>query len=146
MKLTKNFSLDEMIRSTAAIRNGIDNTPTVKEIANLQRLCEHVLEPARELSGGKTIRISSGFRNPKVNKLIGGSPTSDHVNGNAADFTIDGMSVTEVVEMIAKSNIQFDQLIHEFDSWVHVSFNETNRREVLAAKKDGKKTVYEKYN
>jgi len=146
MNLSENFTLQEMTESDAAARLAIDNTPSVTQISNLQKLCVNTLEPIRSMTGGKSILISSGFRSSKLNKAIGGSETSDHCNGRAADFRVAGMTVTEVVESIAQSNIQFDQLIHEFDRWVHVSFRETdNRREVLRATKQGKKTVYEKY-
>lgn len=146
MNLTEHFTLAELTNSDTGTRAGIDNTPNVEQITNLQRLCRDTLEHVRTLSGNKTIRSSSGFRCPKLNKLIGGSPTSDHMNGNAVDFRIDGMSVTETVEMIMKSDIPFDQLIHEFDRWTHISNKGSdNRREVLRAIKQNGKTVYEKY-
>lgn len=147
MTLTINFTLDELTVSNESIRTGIDNRPSLEQTTNLQKLCVNVLEKVRELADGKPIHVSSGFRCAKVNKLIGGAPTSQHTEGKAADFTVKGQTVTETVDMIRKSDIEFDQLIHEFDRWIHVSFNEGhNRREVLRAKKDAnKKTIYEKY-
>lgn len=147
MNLSENFTLEEMTRSTTAKRKAIDNTPSVQQITNLQKLCVNVLERVRTLAGGKKVRSTSGFRCVKLNKLIGGAPTSQHTEGKADDFTIDDMTVTETVDMIRGSDIEFDQLIHEFDDWIHVSFNEgKNRREVLRAKKDANgKTFYEKY-
>ena len=77
MKLSKNFSLNEMTKSQTALRRGIDNEPTNDEIDNLRILCEYVLQPVRE-HFGKPVTINSGFRSKELNKAIGGSTTSDH--------------------------------------------------------------------
>lgn len=145
--LSENFTLQEMTRSSTAVRLSIDNRPDDQQMENLKRLCVETLEPVKTLAGGKRVRVSSGLRVKLLNQKIGGSKSSDHVNGNASDFTIEDMTVTEVVEMIMNSDIPFDQLIHEFDSWVHISNRGAgnNRRQVLRATKVNGKTVYEKY-
>ena len=87
----------------------------------------YVLQPLRDKIK-KPIIITSGFRCKEVNKLVGGAtdargnPTSQHCKGQAADFVISGMSVNSIIEFIKKSGIEYDQLINEYDRWVHVSF------------------------
>ncbi len=141
-KLTEHFNLDEMIRSSTAIRKGINNTPSDVIENNLKLLCEHVLEPVRA-AFGKTVRITSGYRSPKLNKSIGGSTTSQHCEGKAADFTVDGISNKVVCEWI-RDNLVFDQLIYEFGEagWVHCSYDNTPRQNVISAKKKSGKTIY----
>ncbi|NBB18567.1 DUF882 domain-containing protein [Runella sp. CRIBMP] len=141
MNLTPHFTLKEMTVSQTAIRMGIDNTPNTRQITNLTRLCENILEPLR-IMVGKPINVSSGFRNPTVNSLVGGSSSSQHMKGEAADFTIEGLTVQELFDLIRTSTLPYDQLIQEFDSWVHVSFGPRNRRQALIFTKDAKnKTV-----
>ena len=72
--------------------------------------------------------ISSGFRNPEVNKLVNGKPNSQHLEGKAADFTVKGESVAGIIFKIQTSNIEYDQLLNEYDKWVHISFNKGNNR------------------
>ncbi len=84
MQLTNNFSLSEMVKSETALRQNMDNTPGDAEIANLKVLCEKVLQPVRE-HYGKGVKVNSGFRHPNVNAAVGGSKTSDHCKGQAAD-------------------------------------------------------------
>lgn len=149
-KLSPNFTLRELTRSEAAERQGIDNTPSPTQIENLKALCVNVLEPLRAHLG-KPIAISSGYRGPEVNKLIGGSTTSQHSKGEAADFEVFGMSNHALARTILTLGIPFGQLILEFYSptdpsagWVHVSYSRgTNKGEVLTATRgpDGK-TVY----
>lgn len=142
--LSEHFSLPEFVVSQTAIRKGIDNTPPSQAIINLQQLCIHVLEPIRKELG--VVNVSSGYRCPKLNKAIGGAATSQHTEGKAADITISGKSVAEVFDHVRNSDIEFDQMINEFDgAWLHISFNlGNNRRECLLAKKIDGKTVYEK--
>jgi hypothetical protein len=135
-----------MSKSTTAIRLGIDNTPSDIVITNLLELCEHVLQPLRDHIG-ESIKISSGYRSPKLNKKIGGSATSQHCFGQAADISC-GERTAELFYYI-KNNLIFDQLIWEFgdDSnpdWVHVSYSSIkNRKQCLRAKKVKGKTIYE---
>ena len=91
MKLSNNFSLKEMTKSQTALRRGIDNEPGEEEQANLQQLCEQVLQKVRE-HFGKPVTVNSGYRSPELNKAIGGSTTSDHCKGMAADIEIPGVS------------------------------------------------------
>ena len=148
MKLTKNFSLNEMTKSQTALRRGIDNEPNNDEIDNLRILCEYVLQPVRE-HFDKPVTINSGFRSSELNKAIGGSGTSDHCKGMAADIEIAGIDNSVIAEWI-EENCDFDQLILEFytpgipdSGWVHVSYkSEGNRKSVLTAMKENGKTVY----
>lgn len=149
MKLSKNFSLGEMIQSQTAIRKNIDNNPNGDQILNLIDLCDNVLQPLRDAIG--PIRISSGFRSQKLNVAIGGAASSQHcaLNGAAADIDM-GEKNAEVFEWL-KSNVDFDQLIWEFGdqsnpSWVHVSYNEgKNRNQILKAIKENGRTKYLKF-
>jgi len=119
MKLSQNFTLEEMTRSQTAVRKNVLNAPDDEAIANLRRLCQ-VLEEIRALVG-KPIVITSGFRGEELNKAIGGARNSQHKDGCAADFRITGYTPDEVIRMILTAGIKFDQLIREFDSWVHIS-------------------------
>ena len=142
--LSEHFSLPEFVVSQTAIRKGIDNTPPSEAIINLQQLCIHVLEPIRESLG--VVHISSGYRCPELNEAIGGAKTSQHVEGKASDIVVNDIPVDVVFDYIKRSNIDFDQMINEFDgAWLHISYNSgKNRRECLLAKKIDGKTVYVK--
>ena len=148
MQLTENFSLNEMIKSETALRNGIDNTPSEEIVKNLRQLCERVLQPIRT-KYGKGVKVNSGYRSPNVNAAVGGSRTSDHCRGQAADIEIPGISNYELAKFIEK-NFEFTQLILEFytpgipdSGWVHVSYNPADlKRQSLTAMKEGGKTVY----
>lgn len=118
-KLSDHFTLEELTHSDIGIRHGIDNSPTGDIVVNLTRLAK-TLERVRLLFN-KPIRINSAFRNVEVNALVGSKPTSQHCIGCAADITIDGLTPDAIVKAISKSDIQYDQLIREFDSWVHIS-------------------------
>jgi zinc D-Ala-D-Ala carboxypeptidase len=145
MKLSAHFALGEFTRSESAKREGLDNTPTAEHLENLKTLCEKVLEPIRLKYG--SINISSGYRGKMLNHFIGGSVSSDHCVGRAADIDMDdsgtGVTNKEIFEYI-KNNLEFDQLINEFNySWVHVGYRQgANRKQVLNAVKEGGKTVY----
>jgi len=148
MKLTENFSLAEMTKSETALRQGLDNTPGDVEIANLQLLAEKVLQPVRN-NYGRGVKVNSGFRHPDVNAAVGGSRTSDHCKGQAADIEIPGVPNAELAEWI-QDNLEFRQLILEFytpgvpdSGWVHVSYVEgDNKKQVMTAMKENGKTVY----
>lgn len=152
MQLTKNFSVAELSRSEAATRLGVDNTPPPEAIENLRALCEKVLQPLREAMG-KPMRVNSGYRGPAANKAVGGSSTSQHCKGEAADIEFDGFDNKLLAQKIVDLKLPFDQIILEFykpgdpnSGWVHVSHKRggKQRGEVLrAVSKDGK-TVYEK--
>lgn len=148
MNLSKNFTLAEMTKSETALRHDMDNTPGEKEIGNLKLLCERVLQPIRD-HYGKGVKVNSGFRHPEVNAKVGGSKTSDHCLGQAADIEIPGVPNAELAEWI-KDNLEFRQLILEFytpgipdSGWVHVSYVlEDNKKQVMTATKRDGKTVY----
>jgi hypothetical protein len=119
MQLTEHFTLEELTVSESAARQGLDNTPTGEALENLKRLAEF-LEDVRELLG-KPIKINSAYRAPEVNAAVGGSKTSQHCLGCAADIRVTGMTPDEVVRAITASDLDYDQCIREFDSWTHVS-------------------------
>ena len=118
-KLSDNFTLEELTVSDIGKRNGWDNTPNASEIANLVRLAK-MLERVRKLVN-KPITINSGFRSKQVNDGVGSKDSSQHRIGCAADFKVSGMTPDEIVKAIIATDIQYDQLIREFDSWVHIS-------------------------
>jgi len=134
MKLSDNFSLHEFTKSQTATRHGIDNTPSMTDILNLTSLCESVLQPVRN-NFQKPMIISSGFRCKELNTKIGGSATSQHVIGQAADIEVLGVTNLELSDWI-HHNLNYDQLILEFynekegphSGWVHVSFDKTNNK------------------
>jgi len=143
MRLSQYFNLEEMTVSQYAVRKGIANIPTGQEMPNLMEIAQKMDEVRRLL--GKPIYVSSGFRNPEVNKAVGGSATSDHVKGLAVDFTCPEFgTVKEVFDAIRKSALRYDQIISEFDgSWVHIGFGKRLRHEQLIAKRINGKVVYE---
>ena len=126
MKLTENFSLEEMTVSEIGARRGLDNTPNATEISNLVRTAL-LLEQVRALIK-KPIIVNSAFRSKAVNDAVGSKDTSQHRIGCAADIRVPGMTPKEVVEAIMKSDIPYDQLIREFDSWTHISVPDSAAR------------------
>ncbi len=129
-----NFSVSELIHSDNAIKAGLDNMPAIKEIDNLLNLIFYCLQPIRDKLK-KPMIITSGYRNMKVNFLAGGKANSQHLKGQAADFTVQGMKVKQIIDFILESGIEFDQLINEYDKWVHISYKKgKNRKEVFAVK------------
>lgn len=148
MNLSKNFSLKELTVSDTATRNNLDNTPNDECIANLKLLVENILQPVRDYYG-KPVKVNSAYRSPEVNVLVGGSKTSDHCKGQAADIEIAGVDTSDLAMYIA-DNYKFTQVILEFyingvsdSGWVHVSYDPKNlKREILTAKKVNGKTVY----
>lgn len=142
MRLSPNFALEEFTCSQIAVRNCIDNTPNEEQIENLRELCVYVLEPLRKYLKARC-RVSSGYRAPQVNKLAGGSPTSDHQDGKAADVTFEGFTPAEVFTAIRELKLPVKQCIEEFGAWVHVSYDKDNiKREFLLARKENGKTNY----
>ena len=139
MKLSKNFSRAEIEHSNTAKRLGISNEMSEKHLENMQRLIDNLIQPLRDSIG--PIRISSGYRSPSLNRAIGGSRKSHHCKAQAADvqFWKEGkMCNKEVYDWVIESDIEFDQMINEFDfSWIHISLKESkNRKQILEAYKD----------
>jgi hypothetical protein len=140
--ITANFSLREMIHSDIAAREGIENVPNEKQLAALTALCKNVLQPLRDKLG-VPVRISSGFRCRALNshKEIRGAPNSQHLRGEAADIHAKGYTPQQLFEFILASGIVFDQVIQEFDDWVHISYTtrRKNRQSAIIAtrRKDG---------
>lgn len=136
MNLSEHFTLDEFTHSQVAIRTGISNDPPIDLIPTLKRTAKG-LEAIRTLLGDKPINISSGYRSPMVNNLVGSKPSSQHLTGQAVDFTCPSFgSPSAIVRRIVSSGIEYDQCILEFASplgggWVHISFSDKPRRQAL---------------
>ena len=150
MKLTENFSLNELTKSQTAERKGIDNTPSAEHQDNLKSLCEMILQPIRD-HFGQVVSVSSGYRSPELCVAIGSSTQSQHAKGQASDFEIFGISNKELADYIDE-NLDYDQLILEYwkgedepnSGWVHCSFNtQGNRKQYLRAYKENGSTKYE---
>jgi hypothetical protein len=148
MNLSANFTLKELTKSDTATRLGIDNTPDEAVIESLKLLCENVLQPVRD-HFGKSVTVNSGFRSSETNQATGGSKTSDHCKGQAADIEIEGISNPDLAHWIM-DNCDYTQLILEFytqgqpnSGWVHVSFDPSNlKMQELTAVKVAGKTTY----
>jgi zinc D-Ala-D-Ala carboxypeptidase len=129
MKLSPNFTLEELTVSDYAARHGLDNTPENDHLMNLKRLAAF-LEALRAFLG-KPISINSAYRSPEVNAAVKGSRTSQHCQGTAADIRVAGMVPDQVVKKILASSLPFDQVIREFSDpvkgggWTHVSIPNT---------------------
>ena len=150
MKLSKNLSLAEVTKSTTASRLGINNTPDDWTIENLRAVAECIFQPLRD-SFGVPIFVSSGYRSAELNKAIGGSKRSQHVQGRALDLDADvfGSCTNAQIFDYIRKNLEFDQLIWEFGTednpdWVHVSFvrDGDNRGRCLKACRDDKGKVF----
>jgi zinc D-Ala-D-Ala carboxypeptidase len=139
MNLSPNFTLDELTASQTADRRGLDNQPTPDHLENLKRLAAF-LEDVRALIG-KPLVVTSAYRSPEVNAAIGGSKSSQHMLGCAADFVVRGMAPKQVVAALVESNLPFDQVIQEFDRWTHISVPNTAstkpRRQALIIDRSG---------
>jgi hypothetical protein len=148
MNLSVNFTLKELTKSDTATRLNLDNNPDEATIENLKLLCQEVLQPIRE-HFGKSVTVNSGFRSPESNAAVGGSKTSDHCLGRAADIEIDGVPNPELAQWIM-DNLDYTQLILEFytqgqpnSGWVHVSYDPDNlKNQELTAVKVAGKTTY----
>jgi len=139
MNLSPNFTYEELVHSEIAQRKGYDNTPDETAKANLTRLARF-LEGVRTALG-RPVMINSAYRSPQVNAELGSKPTSQHCLGCAADIKVPGLTPDDVIRELIKSNIEYDQLIREFDSWTHISipnnFADAPRKNVLIIDKSG---------
>lgn len=145
IRLSKNFTLNELLLSQTAIQMNRPVEANEEEIENLKRLCVEVLQPIRDEFG--PVYVISGLRPLWLNNAVGGSLTSDHLYGRAADFNLQGMKAREACIAISRllPSLPYKQMIQEFNSWVHISIpaygTEPKREQLTASKKNGK-TVY----
>ena len=143
MNLTQHFTFEELYASEIADRNGIDNTPTDPKILNNLKSLALNLESVRRLLG-KPIHINSAYRCLAVNALLGSKPTSSHIKGLAADIISPSFGTPlDIVRAIVASNIQYDQVILEYDRWCHIGFAEDDakpRLQKLVIDKSGTRT------
>ena len=147
MRISKNFSLSEMVKSATAVRLNVDNSPNSVHLVNLTHLAIDILQPVRDQFG--VITINSGYRSPTLNAKVVGSKTRQHCNGQASDFESFSTPNPDLAKWISK-NLEFDQLILEFydgkdpnSGWVHCSYNLMgNRRKILTALKTKSGVVY----
>ena len=133
MRLSKNFTLEEMYQSDTAYKCKIHNYPTSDAIKNLGYLTQNFLQPLRDKLG-KAIYISSGYRSELLNRKVGGVKNSQHKYGQAVDMQVVGMSPMQLFLFIKDSGLEYDQLILEKTKsaeWVHVSYTKHNRHQAL---------------
>ena len=143
MQLSEHFELAEFLVSETAARRGITNEPTPEIIDNLRRLCQLVLEPLR-VKLARPVVITSGYRSLALNRAVGGSPTSHHMQGRAADLIVPGITPLAVCQAASQLKLPCVQIIHEFGRWTHLSVAISNERtQLLTAKLNQGKTVYE---
>ena len=139
MTFSKYFSLSELTVSEIAARRGLKNSPFGKQLDNLKQTALN-LDFIRD-GLGQPVIVTSGYRSPEVNAAVGGSKTSAHCHGLAADFTCPGYgNPLAVAKAILASGIEFDQLIHEYGAWVHIGFAEPgkpSRKQILTINKRG---------
>ena len=141
MNLSEHFTLQELMTSDIAKRHKLDNTPSQSIMTNLTRLAS-LLEAVRDLLN-KPIHVNSAYRSLAVNTLLGSKPTSQHCIGCAADIKVNGLTPELVIKAIVNSNIPYDQVIKEYDSWVHISIPSHNhvapRKQALVIDNKGTK-------
>ena len=129
MNLTEHFTLEEVTYSNNALKYNIDNTPNKYIISNLTKICKYVMEPIRQRYG-KPIIVTSGYRCLKLNTIIGGASSSQHIQGTAIDFKPKDPKDIKllwniILDMIDKGEIECRQLIDEYNlSWIHISIND----------------------
>jgi len=139
MILSKNFVLSEITRSNTAKRLNISNAPDKEHLRNLQVIIRDLIQPMRDALG--PIRITSGYRSPQLNRVIGGSRKSQHCKGQALDLQFwkaGKMCNKEIYDWVVKEEIEFDQMINEFNfAWIHISLRDKdNRKQILEAYHD----------
>ena len=150
MKITENFTLEELYRSSEAEKKHLNNVPSAFEIKQLELLAKTVLQPIRNKCGFP-VWVSSGYRSAAVNKAVGGSATSQHCRGQAADIkACKGHTNKELFDcikkMVERGEIVVGQLINEYNySWVHVSLPYTKKNEILDAVKVGGRVTYKRH-
>jgi hypothetical protein len=129
MQLSEHFSLEEATYSETAVRLGISNQPSTLQLENMKYAAQQ-LEKVRELTG--PLKVNSWLRLPAVNAAVpGSSGKSSHMDGWAIDVKSSAHTPIELCQIVLKSGIKFDQIIHEFGSWMHISFAPEMRQETL---------------
>lgn len=139
-QLSKNFTLAEL----TVTNQRFNNTPGPAEMANLIRLAQTCLQPLRDKTG-KPVIITSGFRSSQVNVAVGGSRTSAHLTGCAADLHVPGFTISELFKLIHALKLPVDQVIDEFGRWIHLGIAKpgvTPRHQYLLARSVNGRTVY----
>lgn len=133
MQLSPHFSYFELTKSDYAMRHGLKNEPPVDILANLRRTAQY-MELVREVLSNKPIHITSGYRSPIVNVAVGGTRNSAHCLGYAVDFVCPSFGTPYDVcrRLSTEVPLQYDQLIHEYGSWTHISFDPRGRRQDLS--------------
>lgn len=128
----KYFTIKELSNSATAVQKKIDNTPNSEVVNNLEKLVEYILDPLRE-KYGKPIHVNGAYRCPALNKAVGGSKTSQHMLGLAADITAGSVAKNKILfNLIQELNLPFDQLIDEKNfRWIHVSYSDKHRKQIL---------------
>jgi len=147
MKISRNFNLQELIKSDTAVRKGIDNNPNSDQIEKLKLLCDNILQPVRDHFG--PVVVTSCYRSPELSVAIGSSVNSQHCDAEAVDFECPGVDNAELCDWIYK-NLNFDQMILEFykkgepsSGWCHCSYIEDKpRKQFLHAFREDGKTKY----
>lgn len=143
-KLSANFTYREFLVSQEATRRVIKNIPSNNDIENLYKLAT-TLEEIRSLVGNNPIVITSGFRSSELNRAIGGSRHSAHIDGRAADIICPKFgSPKKLFNTIKNSSVKFDQIIDEYEDWVHFAIAKRNRKQILTARIVGGETQYNK--
>ena len=122
-----NFSISELIKSDTATKYNINNMPNLQQLDNMLKLIVLCLQPIRDKLN-RPMMITSGFRCKLLNEKVGGKNNSQHLEGKAVDFIVPNASISSIIDFIKKSGIEYDQLINEYDKWVHISFNKGNNR------------------
>lgn len=138
--LSEHFTLEEATFSDTAVRQGIDNQPSATQYSNMTIAAEG-MEKVRALLG-KGIKVNSWLRLPELNVAVGGSKVSSHMDGWAIDFTCSGFGdPLAVCKAIEASDIKFDQMIHEYGRWTHISFAPEMRQQKMTIMKPQNKYV-----
>ena len=128
MNLSEHFTLEEATYSETAVRLGIDNMPSEEQLANMVQSAQG-MEAVRALTG--SLRVNSWLRLPAVNVAVGGSQISSHMDGWAIDCSSAKLTPYEICKLVEASDIKYDQMIHEFGRWMHISFAPAMRMQKL---------------
>lgn len=139
-----NFYLEEFQRSQMAARMGMPIVIPPEFQPNVERLVDEIMQPLRGYLG-RPIQILSGYRPSWLNERVGGAKNSQHLTASACDFVVAGMTVASVCRAVAACGVHFDQLIHEFGEWCHVSvapYGSVPRRSILTAVHEAGTTIY----